>query len=212
MELRRVLMILLPALVFAVAPVGVPGTADARAACGAGGPCGDTDEDGELDDVDICMLVKNPDQADSDGDGAGDACDTGAATGAPGGGQTGPAGAARPVDWQAPDVTLRPARTQRSSDLRGGMPMRVTCSEACGLQAKVTVTRSTARRLGLRTLVLARAGGLLAASGETYLIFRPARGAASRLSRRSVRAQLTLTAVDFAHNRRTARRALSLRR
>jgi hypothetical protein len=215
MVLRRVLMFLLPALLFAVAPVGVPGATDANAhaVCGAGGPCGDSDEDGLLDDADNCMFVKNSDQADSDGDGAGDACDSGEATGAqPGVGGSIPASGARPVDWQAPVVRLGTARTQRSSDLRGGMPVRVTCSEACGLEAKVTVTRSTARRLGLRTLVLARADGGVAAAAQTYLIFRPARGAASRLPRRSVRAQLTLTAVDSAHNQRVVRRALSLRR
>jgi uncharacterized repeat protein (TIGR01451 family) len=35
----------------------------------------DTDGDGVADDVDNCVNVANPDQADADGDGAGDACD-----------------------------------------------------------------------------------------------------------------------------------------
>jgi hypothetical protein len=44
-----------------------------------GNPCsdegGDTDGDGICDDVDNCPLVANPDQANGDGDGVGDACD-----------------------------------------------------------------------------------------------------------------------------------------
>lgn len=210
MVLRRVLMVLLAASLAASVAVGV---ADARALCGAGGPCGDYDEDGVLDDTDNCMYVKNPDQADSDGDGWGDACDTNETTGAPaGGGEGGSATAPRPIDRRAPSVTLRMARTQRSSDLRGGMPLRVTCSEACGLQAKVTIAGSTARRLGLQSAVVARGDALLGAAGETYLFFRPARGVPTRLPRRSVRAQLTLVVVDSAHNTRAVRRTLTLRR
>ena len=37
--------------------------------------CPDSDSDGFLDSVDNCPTVANPDQADTDGDGIGDACD-----------------------------------------------------------------------------------------------------------------------------------------
>jgi hypothetical protein len=224
MVLSRLLLVLLAVVLLAGAAVGAPAGADTRAECGAG-PCPDTDEDGLADDVDNCMFVRNPDQVDSDGDSAGDACDTGETAAAPPalgysnpaatplvGGYSNPPAAAQAGDRLAPEVTVAMPRTQRSSDLRGGMPVRVRCNEACGLQATVTVARSTARRMGLRTAVVARADATLDAAGETYLIFRPARGAMSRLPRRAVRSKLTLTAVDIRHNQRTVRRSLVLRR
>ncbi len=42
--------------------------------------CPDTDADGLFDDVDNCVAEENADQIDTDGDGIGDACDTGSAS------------------------------------------------------------------------------------------------------------------------------------
>jgi hypothetical protein len=58
-------------------PLGemILGSAAAGASFGAGG---DVDGDGVLDDTDNCPTAANPDQADADADGVGDACDTSA--------------------------------------------------------------------------------------------------------------------------------------
>jgi hypothetical protein len=45
--------------------------------CGCGVPDTDADGDGWLDCVDNCATIYNPDQADADGDGLGDACESG---------------------------------------------------------------------------------------------------------------------------------------
>jgi hypothetical protein len=42
----------------------------------------DLDGDGVDNDADNCGIIKNPDQADSDGDGVGDACERGSEEGA----------------------------------------------------------------------------------------------------------------------------------
>jgi hypothetical protein len=200
MVLRRLLVVLFAALLVAGAASVVPAGAETRSACGEGGPCPDSDGDGLADDQDNCVDVFNSEQADADLDGAGDVCDTGQAV------------VRQTEDWEAPKVKVTMPRTRRSSDLRGGMPVRVTCDETCGLQATIRVERSTARRLRLRTPVVARGEALLASAGVTYLIFRPVRGATTRLPRQGVRAELTLTAVDSRENLRAMERPLMLRR
>ncbi len=53
------------------------GRANARAALDLISPAPDGDGDGVADELDNCVAVANPSQADSDGDGAGDVCDDG---------------------------------------------------------------------------------------------------------------------------------------
>jgi hypothetical protein len=86
-------------------------------------PPGDSDNDGDPDGADNCVNTYNPDQADSDGDGTGDACET-AAPGAPpsGGGQTqatGPCANVR-TGTSAKDQLTGTEGGDRLTGLRGG--------------------------------------------------------------------------------------------
>jgi hypothetical protein len=170
----------------------------------------DDDEDGEFDVTDNCPLVYNWEQTDADGDGIGTACDDseGVVSGSP-------PPLAPAADVTAPTVRVNVARTQRVRRLRGRLPVRVRCSEACAVAAKLTVDRATARRLriGRRTATVARGSATLAGKGTTYVFLRVKRAVARRLpARRTVRARLAITAADRAGNARTARRTLRLAR
>ena len=94
------------------------------------------------------------------------------------------------------------------------MPVQVRCSEGCALQARLTVSRATARRLGIgrRRTTVAQGSAALAGRGTTYIFMRFKRGMTRRLGRRTVRAKLSLVATDEAGNKRTRARVLRLRR
>lgn len=59
-----------------VVPVDAGTRSGSDAGTGSGSGDADTDGDGISDDVDDCVATYNPDQADTDADGNGDACDT----------------------------------------------------------------------------------------------------------------------------------------
>ncbi len=94
------------------------------------------------------------------------------------------------------------------------MAVRIRCSEACAISAKLTVSRPIARRLriGRRTTTLASGTAALGGAGSTYVFMR-FKAVARRLPRgRTVAAKLSITAADGAGNRRTSSRAVRLRR
>jgi Thrombospondin type 3 repeat len=173
----------------------------------------DDDEDGEFDAVDNCQFTYNYDQADADRDGIGSACDGSESLGEVGGSGGSGGGAANPSDRSAPTLRLRLARTQRLAALGAGLAVKVRCSEGCALQARLRVSRPTARRLGIgsRKTTVAQGSAALAGRGTTYVFLRFKRGMTRRLGRRTVRAQLTLTVTDEAGNKRTRDRVLRLR-
>jgi hypothetical protein len=166
----------------------------------------DGDRDGDLvaNYQDNCPDVENNAQGDADGDGIGTACDPGEGASANATPTPTPGAQAAETDKTAPGLRVTAARTVTADDLRGLAPLPVSCSEACGLTARLT----------LRGRLVAQGTAVLGASGRTYVFLEPRRGAVARVARlsRRARAVLTLGAVDGAGNRSAATRRVWLRR
>lgn len=173
----------------------------------------DEDDDGDAvpDTQDNCPRAPNAEQGDRDGDGIGTACDPGEITAAPPPPEPTP-DARTANDHNPPKVTLKVGTRRDASDLAGGMPSLATCSEACGLTATVRVSSRDARRVRLRSTVVARASASLGARGRTYLLFKTVSSLTSHLPSRGVSARLDVRAVDGAGNRRTLSRKFRLSR
>ena len=179
---------------------------------------GDDDDDYILDDVDNCRLASNQTQDDADRDGTGDVCDadTSVVTPPRPSPSSSPGGQPSRSDRTAPGVRVAMARVQRRSDAAGGMPAQVRCSEACAIEATISVSGRVARRLRLarssrKPVVVARGAAALGGAASTYVFFDVTRTAARRAFRaRGVSATLAVTAVDAAGNVATARRKLRL--
>jgi hypothetical protein len=111
-------------------------------------------------------------------------------------------------------VKLAVARRHAFAELGGGLAASIRCSEACTLTAQLRLGAKEARRLRLRrTPTVARGSARLAAAGRTYAFLRFDRRAKARLWRaRRVSAQVRVTAVDGAGNRRVVTRRVDLHR
>jgi hypothetical protein len=130
---------------------------------------------------DNCRRAVNPDQADGDADGLGDACDD---------------------TFNAP-ATLRLAKIKLKSPSRLkfeevaiGVPLRMTCSAACRVEAEAKLDRRAARRARIAgTVAIGRGTAELEAKGSTYLVIRLDAKAMRRLSKRLSRARVTVRAT-----------------
>jgi subtilisin family serine protease len=131
-----------------------------------------------------------------------------------------PARAPAPAaDTAAPLLRAAVTRRQRLSTVRRrGLRSRLTCSETCALEATLSVSSATARRLGLRArgpamVVLGRASRTLAGGRSTTVTLRTSAAVARRLARLpSVRTTLAIVVRDRAGNARTIRLALRFAR
>ena len=154
-----------------------------------GGDACDVDDDADaIEDIkDTCPKVADPDQRDSDSDGAGDACDTS------------PTVPSATPAAQGPEVAiLRLARSYRSAELRAGLAVPVRCSAACILSGRLRAGRKT----------LGKGAGGLEGAGSTFVFVRFSKAGRSRLARaRWLRATVTVTgADDIGHSAKRSRR------
>ena len=124
------------------------------------------------------------------------------------------------TDTIPPSGTLSVRRGLRLVNvLRSGLPLSVSCSEACSIQAQATLARTLARRLGVvasarKPVVVARATQRLAKAGKTTIKLKFNARARRALQRRprALRLAVRLTRTDAAGNRKVTRRTVKVRR
>jgi hypothetical protein len=163
----------------------------------------DLDGDGRLDD-----------QLDRDGDGIGTACDPDEPVIASVPPPPPPAqpGVPPSADRSRPRLSVSVGRRYRLNEIRGGLVVRLRCSEACATTARLSLRRRDARRLGVGRVV-ARGSARLGGGGTTYAFVRLTRPARRALSRRArQRVTLSATAADPSGNRTVVSRRIELRR
>ncbi len=123
--------------------------------------------------------------------------------------------ASPPADRTPPTVRLsRISRSLRRA-LRGGIAVRLRCSEACAMGAAGTIQRSTSRRYRIRgsRRNLSKANRAVIQAGSRRLVLKFSRTARRRLRKaRVARVTLRFQVTDPSGNKRRVKRSIRLRR
>jgi len=125
------------------------------------------------------------------------------------------AGAAA-ADAVAAHIKLTAASRQRAQRVaKRGLALRIASDEAAGVTLRVRLARRDARRLGLRSAVVARATASFDAAGSRSLRLRltaAGRRALQRIGMRDLRVVVRAAAADRAGNRSSASIAVAVSR
>jgi hypothetical protein len=125
-------------------------------------------------------------------------------------------GVANPADLTPPKASMRAATRHRlRTVLLRGLPVRVTCGEACGISVALSIERAAARRLGVAgrsgATVLGTARAVRAAAGTNTLRVRLTRKARAALRRsRQVAVTVQVLVSDASRNGTLLQRDLTL--
>lgn len=119
-----------------------------------------------------------------------------------------------PLDRTAPRATFRLASSDLAKALRSGVPLTLTCDEACAVSGKLEVSKSLAKKLGLRSkTTLATVRGRGQAGRRVTLRARFPSSVRRRLrSVKTLNMSLKGTAADPLNNRSTFSAKVRLKR
>jgi hypothetical protein len=133
-----------------------------------------------------------------------------------GDGGSGGGGGGTGDDKTAPGLSLSLGRTlDLAATAKRGLSAVGTCSEACTVDAQLSIDKRTARKLGVASarVVIGRAKVSLAAGERKTIRVKVAKKARRKLARaKRVRVQLALVIRDAAGNATTMKRTVTLRR